>query len=118
MKRLGGLLGVLALAFAAAGCASGHSAPHPHYYSVRRVEAVFAAHGVKLRRAVKQDLLGFVVLRSDKVAVAVRVTRQPRAFPTADFSRASVHLVRHGNLLVALRMARTAPINAALGDLH
>jgi hypothetical protein len=92
-----------------------HPAGHP--YSVGQVKAAFAAHGLTLRKAAKQDVHGVVVLRHGHVAVGVRVVN-PRQTPTLYFTHTSkTHSSKRGNVFVLYPTAEKASVEAALARL-
>jgi hypothetical protein len=114
----------LALAVALlSGCGSSgfHSATHD--YSVHQVEAAFAAHGIELRRAKKQEQGKVIALGSDKVGVYVAATvplaKPTHVIPKLKASLGPVVVRKHGNVLVVFKnVTPTRPIDAALADLH
>ena len=119
---------VVVVVLAGAGCGSSGSHSATHVYSVRQVEAAFAAHGIQLHKVERHPpqavALGGSFGRSHfpvdvYVAPTVRLANPFRMFPSLKFSRGPITGRRHGNVVLIFRMGvPRGPIDAALADLH
>ena len=118
---------VVVVILVGAGCGSSgfHSATHA--YSVRQVEAAFAAHGIKLRKPQRQPVSGVVALDGTQrdgahlgvlVAATVRLANPTRLVPSLVNSRGPRVPRKHGNVVVVALPGSTVSVNAALADLH
>jgi hypothetical protein len=117
-------MAVIAGVAVVAGCGSSQLSLPPggfhsatHQYSVRQVEAAFAAHGIRLHKAARQ-FYNVTDLRSGSgphaVFVAVRTGGTTGAYPIP----IPVHSkTLHGNVTVVW-LSRGAAVSAALDELH
>ena len=110
-----------------AGCGSSGVHSATHVYSVQQVEAAFAAHGIKLRKAQRQPLSRVVALDGTQrdgaqlgvlVAATVRLANPTRLVPGLVNSRGPRAPRKHGNAVVVALPSSTVAVNAALADLH
>jgi hypothetical protein len=112
-------LAVIAVLVVAVLSACGSS--HRRYYSLTQVKAAFATQGVHLRRAPKQVLTGWVVLRSGRrpnfIAVAVHTGKVRPGLQYFDVP-STVRHTRQGNLLAEYTASHSQAVKSALAELH
>jgi hypothetical protein len=119
MRFLLRLIGVMALG-AAAGCGSSHPTgvsfhSATHHYTVSQVQQVFAAQGIRLRRATIPGHPGVAGLRRDHLIEALVVARSSGL----QYFDAQHHRhQRDGNVVVLFTAPDAKLVETALARLH